>query len=77
MFIENFLIVLNNSGNLNELNEVKSKINDEILRTRSNDTGGQNGIFILFSLNFKMSDSCGFFFAMYKKILIKKIYSLS
>jgi hypothetical protein len=51
MFIENFLIVLNNSGNLNELNEVKSKINEEILRTRSNDTGGQNGIFILFYIS--------------------------
>jgi len=43
MLTENFLIALNNSDSLEELNEVKIKIEEEILRTRSNDKGGQNG----------------------------------
>lgn len=39
---EDFLIVLNHSDNIDELNEIKSKIDEEIQRTRSNDKGGQN-----------------------------------
>lgn len=42
MLTENFLLVLNNSESLDELNEVKLKIDEETQRTRSNDKGGQN-----------------------------------
>ena len=47
MLTENFLIALNHSDNLEELNEVKLKIDEEILRTRSNDKGGQDGMIFL------------------------------
>jgi hypothetical protein len=42
---ENFITAVNYSTSLEELNELRLKIDEEILRTRSNDKGGQNGTF--------------------------------
>jgi hypothetical protein len=42
---ENFLTTINHCESLDELYELLLKIEEEILKTRSNDTGGQNGNF--------------------------------
>lgn len=39
---ENFLITFSNSDSLDELRELRNRIEDEILKTRSNDKGGQD-----------------------------------
>jgi hypothetical protein len=39
---ENFLTSINHCESLDELNELALKIDEEILKTRANDTGGQN-----------------------------------
>jgi hypothetical protein len=47
---ENFLTTINQCESLDELYELLLKIEEEILKTRSNDTGGQNGNFNLVNL---------------------------
>jgi hypothetical protein len=39
---ENFLTTISNCECIDELNEVRKKIDQEIMQTRSNDKGGQN-----------------------------------
>ena len=51
---ENFLTSIAYCESIDELNELRIKIDHEIVHTRSNDKGGQNGMLniVLFSLNF-------------------------
>ena len=41
--VENFMTTLNYCENLEELNELRIKLEEDISKTRSNDKGGQNG----------------------------------
>lgn len=42
--VDNFMITLNYCESLEELNELRIKLEENISKTRSNDKGGQNGI---------------------------------
>jgi hypothetical protein len=44
LLIENFLITINSDENIDELTEIKTKIDEEITRMRAKDKGGDDGI---------------------------------
>jgi hypothetical protein len=64
MMIENFLTTINCTENIDELTEIKLKIDEEITKMRAKDKGGNNGVwfddgfrenwgdFIFFNFNF-------------------------
>jgi hypothetical protein len=43
ILIENFILTINFNENLDELIEIKAKIDEDISKTRSQDKGGENG----------------------------------